>query len=78
LGRANKSTSNMTPNEYIEWLDKMIAKTEKWKGSSVDFHMQRSTQIAVFKQVKQKFLTIEYPTKEKEENNFVDGLSGSE
>lgn len=71
----------MTPENFIQWLDEMISKTENWKGSGMDFHMQRSTQIAVLKQVKGKFLSIKpsqgtfhNPDNPEPENNFTDGL----
>ena len=66
----------MTPNEYIEYIDRLIEKGQK--SIRVAKHWGDPTyahdiELETLNDLKNKFLTIEYPPKETE-NNFTDNL----
>jgi hypothetical protein len=68
----------MTHEQFIEWLDEEIEFCEPRANSE---ELQNGTsgnywtgQINLLRQVREKFLTIEYPQQEPEPKEFTDGL----
>lgn len=49
----------MTPESFLSWLDKEIEKCEYGK-LHYDWH-SHNTALQCFKEVKQQFLTLQYP-----------------
>ena len=66
----------MTPAAYLEWLDKEI-ESAAFVVNAETYSPNAKTQAAnkhfILRQAREKFLTIEYPSKETE-NQFTDGL----
>jgi hypothetical protein len=72
----------MTPDQFIQWLDKSVEEAEFWKetGDNPDKTYWNTT-ISILSEVKKKFLTVEYnqvtfhnPDNPEPDKNFTDGL----